>query len=177
MAAINQINDAFSEALIFIEKDLGKGAVHLFLDRIYVDAENNHITLLAKNSACENEIQRRLIPGITRIMNKHGLKGCVTTVSTECIIPQEEQELARQVNEILGDDFEYMGHVDTEDGTFVVIKTALTKGGEKDGVMLMELDTSDEPITQYSFSILEDDMIVKVFRAFCEKYGAKADEQ
>lgn len=177
MTTVNRNNDAFSEALIFIEKELGKGAVHVLLDRIYVDAEKNHITLFAKNSACENEIQRRLVPGITKIMHKHGLKGCVTTVSAECIIPKEEQELARQVNEILGDDFEYMGYVDTEDGTFVVLKTALTKGGEKDGIMLMELDVSDELITQYSFSVLEDDMIVKAFRAFCEKYGAKADEQ
>lgn len=176
MEMINRNNDAFSEVVLFIDEELGSDAMHVLLDSIHFNAEKSHITLFAKNPTCENEIQRRLILGITDILHKHGLNGCVTTVSNECKTPQEEQELARQVNKILGDDFEYMGHVDTEDGSFVVLKTALTQGGEKDGIMLMELDASDEPITQYSFSILEDDMIVKVFRVFCEKYGAKADE-
>lgn len=177
MTTINRNNDAFSEALLFVEKELGSDSVHMFLDSIHFNAETNHITLFAKSAACESEIRRRLIPGITEILHKHGTEGCVTIIFSDCNIPQEDQELARQVNEILGDDFEYMGHVDTEDGTFVVLKTALTKGGEKDGIMLMELDISDEPITQWSFSILEEDMIVKAFRAFCEKYGVKADEQ
>lgn len=177
MEMINQNNDAFSEALLFIDKELGSESVHMFLDSIHFDAETNHITLFAKNAACESEIRRRLIPGITEIFHKHGTEGCVQIISFDCSIPQEDQELARQVNKILGDDFEYMGHVDTEDGSFVVLKTALTQGGEKDGIMIMELDTFDEPLTQHSFSILEADMIVKVFRAFCEKYGAKADEQ
>lgn len=107
-------------------------------------------------------------------MHKHGIRGCVTTVSADCKIPQAEQRFARRVNEVLGDDFEYMGHVDTEDGTFVVLKTALVKGGEKDGVLLMEVDVDPgEPITEYSFSVVEDDLILSVFRSFCEKYGAK----
>lgn len=177
MEMINQNNDAFSEALLFIDKELGTDAVHMFLDIIHFDAETNHVTLFAKNSACESEIQSRLIPGITDILQKHGGEGCVTIIISDCNIPQEEQEIARQVNRILGDDFEYMGHVDTEGGTVVVLKTALVKGGEKDSIMLMEVDVSEEPITQWSFSILEEDMIVKAFKAFCEKYGAKADEQ
>ena len=177
MEMINQNNDAFSEALLFVEKELGSDSLHMFLDSIHFNAETNHITLFVKNAACESEMRRRLIPGITEILHKHGTEGCVTIISSDRSIPREEQELARQVNKILGDDFEYMGHVDTEDGSFVVLKTAFSQGGEKDGIMLMELDASNEPITQWSFSILEEDMIVKVFRVFCEKYGAKADDR
>lgn len=114
METINRNNDAFSEALLFIEKELGKDSVHLFLDSIHVNAETNRITLFAKNSACENEIQRRVVPGISDILHKHKIDGRVTIISSDCNLPQEEQELARQVNEILGDDFEYIGYVGNE---------------------------------------------------------------
>lgn len=82
----------------------------------------------------------------------------------------DEALMGRQINEILGDDFEFLGLCSCDDRLFTVLKTSLEKGGEKIGVMILEIDDLD-PITEYSFCIVDDrDLIMKVFRRFCEKY-------
>lgn len=85
----------------------------------------------------------------------------------------DEELLGKQIVQIFGDEYDCLGFVEHEGGYFAILKTALEKGGEKNSIMILEIDDLDE-ISEYSFAIVDDrDLIMRVFRIFCEKYKEK----
>lgn len=176
----NNIRHIWLAVLSYIRERLGNVA-DTFLADVEIELDNMRLTIITGNAWYTDIIRRRLVdPYIIDALHEQGLNDITVEIRTKTATLDTAQDddplLVRQILQTLGPDFDFLGIVDIHEGTFVVLKTAFEEGGEKNGIMMFEIDTTEQEISKYSFAVVDDDTIPMVFHAYCKKYGPKTNK-
>lgn len=169
---------AWMDSVRMIGSRLTQEDVQAWVTNYEFNISQQEIILSINSNICPEIISTQLLPFIKDVLEQHGLLANVKIqhdISTT--LPSGEAQLAKKIIDIWGSEYQYIGNVEIPDlGLFVLLKTSINKAKQDmSGVMILELDTDDiSKISEYSFAIVDAEIIPEVFEAYCRKYHGEA---